>query len=266
MLVALVLLVLAAVLAVGAPLALGRGRWQVFRPRLALGVWFSMYGLGVVLAGAALLTSIAAAATQTPGTPHSPLGSIVAWLAVALVAGVIALASGASDPLVDSYRRELRRITPVATSREDRAAFTLVRFDSPEPVAIAVPGRRPEILVSSALEAALTRPQLRAVLAHEYAHLRGRHGLLVRLAELNAACVPKFLPAGRSLRKATLMLVELIADDVAASQAGAAQLAVALDRLADASGEVGFLVRAERLRALPDPRSTGAGLPAAVRV
>ena len=62
------------------------------------------------------------------------------------------------------------------------------------------------------------------------------------------------------------MLVELVADDVAARQAGAAQLAVALERLAEASGEAGFLVRAERLRAFPGSQSAGVGLPAPVQI
>ncbi|NHB84728.1 M56 family metallopeptidase [Tessaracoccus sp. HDW20] len=194
------------------------------------------------------------------------LATVGAWGGVLLVAAVVGLASGMSEPLVDSYRRSLRRLTPVATSREDRTAFTLVRFESEHPVAVAVPGRRPEILVSSALEQALTPAQLRAVLAHEYAHLTGRHGLLVRLAELNASCLPRFVPAGTGLRRATVMLVELVADDVAARQAGSAQVAVALERLAQVSGEAGFLVRAERLRALPAAGVVGVGLPEPVRV
>ena len=265
MLLPLFLLLGALALAFGAPLLLAGGRWQVFRPALALGLWFSAFVLGVGLACSAFVASVVVAVDAST-TPGSFGASLLAWGAVVVAAGVIAIATGASDPLVDSYRENLRRLTPVATSREDRGAFTLVRFESDDPVAVAVPGRPAEILVSSALERALTTAQLHAVLAHEYAHLRGRHGLLVRLAELNEACLPGFVPAGRSLRKATLMLVELVADDVAARQAGSAQLTVALERLAEASGEAGFLARAERLRAIAPQRPDSAALPAAVRV
>lgn len=266
MLLALGFLVGAVVLALAAPSLLAGGRWQVFRPRLALGLWFSAFGMGVSMAGAAFVTSIFAAISAATEPSHSLVATVTAWTGVLAVAAAIGLASGASEPLVDSYRRSLRRLNPVATSRQDRSSFTLVRFESEHPVAVAVPGRRPEILVSSSMEEALSTAQLRAVLAHEYAHLRGRHGLLVRLAELNAACLPRFIPAGRDLRKATIMLVELVADDVAGRQAGAAQLAVALERLAEASGEAGFLVRAERLRALPGSQSAGVGLPAPVQI
>lgn len=260
------LLLGAVALALLAPLLLAGGRWQVFRPRLALTLWFSAFWLGLALAGAAFVGSLIVAVVSATEASPSLITSLLAWGAVLLVAAGIGLATGASEPLVSSYRRSLHTLTPIATSREDRGAFTLVRFDSATPAAVAVPGRQPEVLVSSALESALSTAQLRAVLAHEYAHLRGRHGLLVRLAELNAACLPGFLPAGRDLRKATVMLVELVADDVAARQAGAAQLAVALERLAEVSGEVGFLVRAERLRALPGADRVGLGLPAPVRI
>jgi len=261
--VAAAMLIGAVALALVAPMVLGGGRWQVFRPRLALILWFSSLALGVALGVGAFAVTVAVAAA---GADTSLLATIGAWGAVLLVAAVVGLASGMSEPLVDSYRRSLRRLTPVATSREDRAAFTLVRFESEAPVAVAVPGRRPEILVSSAMERALTTAQLRAVLAHEYAHLRGRHGLLVRVAELNSACLPRFVPAGERLRRAAVMLVELVADDVAARQAGSAQLAVALERLALHTGEAGFLVRAERLRAMPAAAGVGIGLPEAVRV
>lgn len=266
MVVALALLVGAVVLALLAPCALAGGRWQVFRPRLALTAWFAAFGAGVAMAAGAFVASIVVAVTDEASASPSLVASLLAWGGVVALAAVLALASGASEPLVTSYRRSLRRLGPVAVSREDRGAFTLVRFVSEHPAAVAVPGRRPEILVSSALEEALTTAQLRCVVAHEYAHLRGHHGLLVRLAELNAACLPRFLPAGRELRKATVMLVELVADDVAARQAGGVQVAVALEELARFSGEPGFLVRAERLRALPGAGAVGVGLPVPVRL
>lgn len=266
MLISLALILTSAALAVVAPWLLSSGRWQVFRPRLALSLWFLSFVGGIAMMVAALTSTIITAITFAQGASGSVVATIGAWLGVLATAGVLGAISGLSEPLVDSYRRSLRRLTPVATAREDRGAFTLVRFEADEPVAIAVPGRHPEILVSDVMEQALTRPQLRAVLAHEYAHLRHHHGVLVRLAELNAALLPRALPTGRQFRRATRMLVELIADDVAAAQAGSRELAGALQALAKVTGEAGFLVRAERLRALPHSTRVPRGLPSAVRV
>lgn len=255
-----------ALLVLMAPLVLASGKWQVFRPRTALAVWFCALLAGLVLGVSAIVAGLIAAANYSGTGVDAAFVSMAAWLAVFTIAGSITLVSALNEPLVHSYRRSLGRIAPVASHREDRGTYTLVRFDSPEPVSIAIPGREPEILLSSALSEMLTTPQLHALLAHEYAHLKGRHDLLVRVAEINAGLCPGFLPAGRLLKRATLLLVELAADDVAARQAGTEQLALALDALAEATGDVGIATRAERLRALPGAELPGVGLPAPVLV
>lgn len=263
-------LVAAALLMTLSPWLLTRGNWQVARPRLALGAWFAALAVGVALVATALVgTALAAAALAVSAGDGTTAGgavvTVVAWVSLTAAGAFIGLLSGLSQPLVDSYRRSLRRFAPVATSREDRGPFTLVRFASEEFLAVAVPGRRPEILLSSALEAALTPTQLRAVLAHEYAHLRQRHGLVVRIAELNALCLPRWVPAGAALRSATMLLVELVADDVATRQAGAGTLAGALTRIGRATDDPGLELRAARLEAFRSG-SVPLGLPAPVRI
>lgn len=266
MLVSLALIAASAALALVAPLLLTSGHWQVFRPRLALGLWFGSFAGGIAIVIAALLVSIGAAVAAAEHAAGSFVASLGAWLAVLATAGGLAAISGLSEPLVDSYHRSLRRISPVAISREDRGSFTLVRFEADQPVAIAVSGRHPEILVSSMMEESLTLPQLRAVLAHEYAHLRGHHGILVRLTELNAAFLPGWLPAGRAFRRATRLLVELIADDTAARQAGSEHLRSALKKLGELTGESSFEVRSQRLHRLPQAKLPARGVPAPVRI
>lgn len=264
-------LVAAALLMVLAPWLLARGNWQVARPRLALGAWFTALFTGVALVAAALVGTVLAATSLAVAADSGRAGggalvTVVAWVSLTGAGAFIGLVSGLSQPLVDSYRRSLRRLSPVATDREDRGAFTLVRFNSEEFLAVAVPGRRPEILLSSALEAHLTPEQLRAVLAHEYAHLRHRHGLAVRIAELNALCLPRWVPAGNALRRATLLLVELAADDVAAGQAGARTLAGALSRIGQATDDPGLELRAARLQAFRSDATQPCGLPLPVRI
>ncbi|MGO2110324.1 MAG: M56 family metallopeptidase [Pseudoclavibacter sp.] len=234
---------------------------------MALIAWFGALFLGLALVIAALLTTLFGAVVVAPGEPAraSLALTIVAWLGLGGFGAIIAFVSMTAEPLNFSHRDQIVALGPIALSREERSAFTLVRFEYDEAVAFAVPGRHPEILVSTACEGLLTRPQLQALLAHELAHLRQWHGLAVRVAEINAACL-SWLPAGRSLRRATLLLVELAADDAAARQAGPAHLANALAALGEATGNPGCELRAIRLTAKRWPTRRRRRLPSAVRV
>nr|WP_231747366.1 M56 family metallopeptidase [Auraticoccus cholistanensis] len=131
--------------------------------------------------------------------------------------------------------------------------------ESERALACALPGRLPggsgarhRVVVSSGLARALTPAELRAVMQHELAHLRLHHPVLVRLARLNAACLP-LLPGARELHRVTGLLVELIADDAAARRCGSAPLARALTTIGTREGDESMLLRAERLRRSPVP-------------
>ena len=155
----------------------------------------------------------------------------------------------------------------MAKSREDRGQFILVRFESSEVLAFAVPGRPDEIMISTASEEALTTVQLRAVIAHQCAHLRYRHGWAVRIAEINAACLPQFLSAGPELRRATKLLIELIADDAAAKQVGAAKSwTTLLVRHSHLTGDTSMELRTERMTLRRWPTRFHRTVPEPVRV
>lgn len=258
----------AAALLLLSPLLLTAGRWQVRRPRTAMTLWFGAFFAGCALAMGSLLAAPVAgmAASDAPSPLEAVAVSAFAWVSLGIVGAVVALVSVAAEPLIYSYRDRVNRLVPVAVSREDRGRFTLVRFKSDEPVACAIPGRLPEILVSTALETALTPSELRAVLAHEYAHLRHQHGWAVRIAEVNALCLPRGVRAGRALKRATLLLVELIADDAAAKQVGAANLANALTRLAQVTGDMSLELRAARLTMRRWPMARRRRVPAPIRI
>lgn len=248
MLLVLSFLGLAAVLLMVSPILLTAGRWQVRFPRTALMLWFGSFFGGCV----AVAASVVAAMTSTIGGEAATAGeaivvTLVAWLSLTGIGAVIVVVAAVSEPLMSVHRAELRTLAPLVLSREQRKGFVLGRFAEDAPVACAV--RRPErmILVSTGMLEALTPAQLQAVLAHERAHLRGRHDWAMRLAEVNAACLPARLPAGAALRRATTLLIELVADDAAARQAGAVNLANALSRLAELTGDASLRLRAERL-------------------
>lgn len=242
-------LVAAGLILLLAPIVLTAGRWQVRFPRTALVLWFCAFFAGIGFAGASVVTALlhSIEAGDLQGSPEGMLLTIVGWLSLGALAAVIALVSASAEPLADSWRDAVGQLAPVAVSREQEHGFTLVWFTSDRPVACAVPSRDPEIFVSTALRDLLTRPQLRAVIEHERAHLRQRHGWAVRIAEINAVCLPRRFPAGRALKRATLLLIELIADDAAARRAGAVHLANALAAMSQATGDRGPELRADRL-------------------
>ncbi|KJQ53184.1 M56 family metallopeptidase [Microbacterium sp. SA39] len=261
MLLPTVLGALALVLAIGAPAVLTLRPWQLLHPRTALTLWYAALGAGLGLAVAAVASTIFLA---TISTPYSEAGeaailSITAWLLLGLVGAAVGfILTAASSTPGRRFRSDL------AVSREERDGFTLVRFDDPVPHAYSLPGAHPEIFYSSTLRSCLSQSEFAAVIAHEYAHLRQHHGAALRIADLNATCLP-FLPAGRALKRATRLLIELAADDAAARQVGPTHLANALARLSSQTGDVSLAIRAERLSDKKWPISRRRRLPHALR-
>ena len=149
------------------------------------------------------------------------------------------------------------------------AAGGVVVADWAEPLAIAVPGRPGEVLLTTGMLRVLGPAERRAVVAHERAHLDHRHHLAVLLAGAAAAVNPLLRPA----RSAVCYLVERWADEEAAVSVGDRDLvarAVARAALATASPvpaaalgmHGGVIVR--RVRALQGPPPATGRRPAAV--
>lgn len=248
------------------PAVLTLGRWQLLHPRAALTAWFAAFFLAVCLAAAAVVGSViaAVAASEVNSLGHAVLVTAGGWLGLGGVGALIAFvatSAAASTEIVPASHAA----AALARSREERDGFTLVRFHSAELIACAIPGSRPEILVSSGLEQALTGSQFQAVLAHEYAHLRQRHGWALRIAQINALCLPRAKP-GRALERATVLLIELAADDTAARQAGAVHLANALTILGNITGDESMHLRAVRLTTRRWPSASRRRLPQAIRI
>ncbi|WP_339123989.1 M56 family metallopeptidase [Pseudonocardia sp. D17] len=88
-------------------------------------------------------------------------------------------------------------------------------LDHPSAVAFSVGGRAKAIVATSGLRRILSPLETTAVLAHERAHLSGRHHVQVLLADALAAAVP-LLPLFREAPAVIRRLVELAADDQAA--------------------------------------------------
>jgi beta-lactamase regulating signal transducer with metallopeptidase domain len=105
--------------------------------------------------------------------------------------------------------------------------------DAPQKMAYCLGGRPATIVITSAALAALQPPHLDAVLAHERAHLAGRHHLLLAATRALAASLPRirlFTLAATEVAS----LLEMCADDTAARRHGPAALLAAILALAGA--------------------------------
>jgi len=257
--VVLILLAAAAVLALAVPAYLARAGWRTRRPGLALGLWWAAYLGGasslVASLGWALVVGLTGPGTGTDQYPQGPTDVIVfCWTALIAVGALGSLALTRGEPLADARRRSVALLTllsgAAAYRTEQHGGVAVSYVESERALAASLPGRTPRVVVTSRLEDALTAGELHAVIEHERAHLVRRHGWISRMARLNVSCTP-VLPGARQLDRSTRLLVELVADDVAARACGPADLAGALTAMSALTGDRSLLLRARRVAGRP---------------
>ena len=146
---------------------------------------------------------------------------------IGVVAASLALVRLGHVSMRDARRRRRR-------SGEHLDALTLIgQMDTdgtvwipgPRPAAFCLAGRQKLVVVATTALEELPAPARAAVLAHERAHLAGRHHLVLAVVDAICAAMPP-LPLFRTAPTAVRELAELAADDVAARRCGAR---VALD-------------------------------------
>jgi beta-lactamase regulating signal transducer with metallopeptidase domain len=139
-----------------------------------------------------------------------------------------------------------------------------VIIDAPEAAAYCIAGRPHAVVITSAALATLTKPQLAAILAHERAHLDGRHPEIVAVARSLAKTFPGLRLMTEGAHHISRLL-EMCADDAAAREHGRQPILDGILALTGAtpvpSGAMGaagvaVLARAERLA---DARDAGVG-------
>ncbi|MFC9425929.1 M48 family metalloprotease [Streptomyces sp. NPDC056987] len=179
----------------------------------------------------AVSSTAALALLVVPGASYVPvvalLGELVRPLAAGPPAVTVALASAAGCLLlwrtgvlvtaVRHNRAELRRARAAAGGGS--AELAVLRDARPD--AYALPGRPGRIVVTTGMLRALEPAEREALFAHERAHLRGRHHLLLQAAQLAALCHP----ALRSLCEPLGYALERTADEAAAAAVGDRRLA-----------------------------------------
>jgi hypothetical protein len=233
---------------------LERGHWAVRQPGLALAGWIASL-TGMVAASTGALTLV----LLWPPAPlheflerlhaclpdHAHAGLVWATILSALVAATCCHRLSVGLPRVWRavfHRRRHREMLRLVARQDERHPDVLV-LDHPIPVAYCLPSRQRSIVVSSGARNRLEAGHLAAVLAHERAHLRNRHHLLLLWLDLTHSLLP-WLPTVRRAQASVPQLLEMIADDAAVRRHGRELLAEALKRLVPTAGPAGTLAAA----------------------
>ncbi|MFB8084970.1 M56 family metallopeptidase [Streptomyces sp. NPDC055992] len=198
--------------------------------------------------------------------PLNVAPATVAYPAAALAVGTLLICACA---VARGALRQLRRYRSAHVRLRDApSAGDLSVLDSPEPDVYALPGSPGRIVVTSGMLRTLVGPEREALLAHERAHLAGRHHYFLAAGDLAARCHP----AMRGLRDAIALAVERVADEAAATAVGDRALTAraigraALAKSPSGSNRPSFAAGAaggpvpQRVRALLQPVATSRGV------
>jgi Zn-dependent protease with chaperone function len=228
---------------------LATARWPRRSPAAAIMLWQAMgLGWGVAAIGtlAALgadpggpdvaggaLTVLDHAVRDVTGPVRSPgLAAAMRLLCLGASAALLALLCWvllASAAAVLRDRRRHRALLSLLAHGDPKVPGALV-VDYPAAAAYCVPGLRSRIVISAGTLDLLDQAELAAVLAHERAHLRERHDLVLLPFTALARAFPWSVLVQRSYASVAL-LVEMLADDHAARQRPARELVTALIRV-----------------------------------
>ena len=157
------------------------------------------------------------------GAPDLLPYRLAAWLAPALLAAIVLRLAWVAVTVWLRARREIgqqvRVLRALAQPGVTPSGEPLLWLRTDRTAAFSFGGRDGAVVLTDGLRARLDDPGLQAVVAHERAHLRGRHHLLIAAAEVLA----RAFPAVRLLADAPAALreqVELAADLSAVRRCG----------------------------------------------
>jgi hypothetical protein len=263
---------------------LPRASWPRRAPRLGIAVW---QALTVTVIASALLAGLVLAipclrlwgdwpslrdcvmsVRAQYASADGAIASTAGWVLTLGAVGRLAWYTGTA--VTKSWRSRARHDEVLTVVGRPGLVPGMVLLEDDRPAVYCVPGRRRIVFTTGALRR-LDSGQLDAVLAHERAHLAGRHHLVIILAGGLRAAFPR-LPFFAAAASQVSCLVEMAADDAAARRAHRLTLAGALLTLAAARVPAGTLgaggtAGAQRIRRLIDsPRPASWGRRAATCV
>jgi bla regulator protein blaR1 len=237
-----------------------RAIWPRRSPAAAILLWQAL-GLACGLAAVGTLLGMATIGLPVPGHPASVAGAflraralesawwhepglLIAARGLCLIAGLALLVllcwvlMAATAGVVYARRRQ-RALLALLAHGDPKVPGALV-LDHPAAAAYCVPGLRSAIVVSAGTLELLGPAELAAVLAHERAHLRERHDLVLLPFTALRRAFPRSGRCADAYRTVAL-LVEMLADDGALRARPARELISALVRFGTCQVPAGTL-------------------------
>jgi Zn-dependent protease with chaperone function len=234
---------------------LAGANWPRRSPAVAIALWQALgLGWGVATVGTLAgfgasglrgraetdVTSVAAGSARAAGLVFGAGTGARAWdvltavRALSLTAGIMLLTLlcwillAAVSAVLRARHRQLALLGLLA--HDDPKVPGALVVDYPAAAAYCVPGLRSAIVISAGALDLLDQAELAAVLAHERAHLRARHDLvLLPFTALLRAF--RWSALAREANREVALLVEMMADDRAQRRLPARELATALLRV-----------------------------------
>lgn len=266
------------------PRFLARAPWPHRAPALAVAVWLLLMLTFVVSAALAahhlvmtdrhvheglvgLLSACGLLADATGATETAVGADPTLWDAAGLAAAGSVVALPLFWLLRTAWTARAERRRQLDTLRligRPSPAYGATVVEHPVAAVYCLPARPARVVVTRGALDALDDEQLRAALAHERAHIDGRHHLVQMLLRAFARAFPK-LPLARHAQEQSLLLLEMAADDTALRLHSRDALATALcevaagrvPRPALGMGGPSALIRLRRVLT-PQPRPHGA--------
>ncbi len=268
----------ALLLAIIAPPLLRRHNWTARAPRLGIAAWQAAsvsFVSALVLAGLVLampsarlaggLSNLVRSCAMAIATAyHTPGGAAAVGTGLVLTATVSGrVAWCVTRAALGTARCRRRHAATLRLVGRLAPALGATVIDTATAGAYCLPGRARQVVLTSGAIATLSTDELSAVLAHERAHLAGRHHLLLAGADALTAALPQ-VPLLAQARSEIARLTEMLADDAATARHERATVAAALVTLAAASnppaalaaGGPTALARVRRLLAPAPPLGT----------
>jgi Zn-dependent protease with chaperone function len=267
------LILYATAVGLGGAAGFRRTVWPLRAPRLGAAAvlaaaWsvplaFLLAGMTIILPASALFGDlgrlVGACLVRLHAAYGTPAGAGIVTAGQVLTVATVARLTWAVGRIARRRRTEQRRHRLlVRLAGGHRPDVPAVVIDHPGAGAYCVAGRNPTVVVTSGAIDLLTTSELGAVLAHEHAHLLGRHHLWKLAAALAAEALP-IVPLLRDAPGRVGRLLEMDADERAAGHHEPRVLASALVAVTSAS----------RSAVAPDPTTpaaAGAGAEAVARV
>ena len=269
---AVVVALVLAILALVVPTRLAVADWPRRSPAAALLLWQAVGITAGLLAVQAVVTvalapagpthALAAQAVLDGRAPTRWWSVVAAVTAAVLVLRLVSVFTVSAVRTLRARHRNRVLVDLVATRNPLLPGARVVDHDVP--LAYCLPGLRPRVVLSRGVLDLLREDEVRAVLAHEDAHVVQRHDLVVLPFSAFGTTFPRLRPV-RTASEQVALLVEMLADDRAARLHPPEVLARALYKVGTASvpsGGLGatadgVLLRAQRLVCPPPPLTWG---------